>query len=136
MSGYPPTSPGGIYPNRSDNPKAPTMSGFVIVPEGARQGDKIAVSAWPDRNRNDGSLSLKARCQTAEEQDRDLRRRVEKALAKMLGEVETVPTLLGLSRLCQTWDTSEARLHLTTEEQTKLAGAIERRHQELEGTAR
>ena len=136
MSGYPKESPGGIYPNRSDNPKAPTMSGFVIVPEGARQGDKIVLAAWPDRQRGDGSMSLKARCQNAHEKDRDVRRIVEKALAKMMSQVETVPTLKGLSDLCQTWSTSEARLHLTTEEAIRLTAAIERREQELEGTAR
>lgn len=135
MNGYPPTSPGGIYPNRSDNPKAPTMSGFIIVPEGARQGDKIAVSAWPDRNRNDGALSLKVRCQTEQERDRDMRRRVEKDFDKFKREVERAETPLGLSRICQAWEQGEARLHLTHEEQAEKDALVQRRREELEGAA-
>ena len=135
-SPYPPSSNGGLYPNASDNPKAPRQTGFLIVPEGARPGDKIVLSAWPARDRHDGALSLKARRQTGEEQDADLRRRVEKVFTKFLRDVEAAPTLLGLQRLVEGWNQSEAKLHLTAPEQDQLERTIAQKRDELEGIAR
>lgn len=131
---------GGLWPKRNaKSPKAPDFSGYIVVPEGVKPGDRLQIAGWmngyatvtggePEKQlQPDTWFALRAEAETQEQADRREARETEKARKRFEEAIDGAETPLGLSRIVQDFRNSDAWARLSHAEHVTLDERIAQR---------
>jgi hypothetical protein len=136
---------GGLWPKRnakSDN--APDFSGYIVVPEGVKPGDRLQLSGWmkaevfvadgePKKQLGpDTWFSMRGQAESPEQAERREAKLTDQARQRFETAIDDAETPLGLSRIVQDFKGSDSWARLTHAEQITLDERIARRAKALD----